>query len=152
MGHILEQLKTVVGKPVRDHTPSPMGAWLDGILESAEEGQLSVSYLVRSEMTNPAGILHGGAVATMLDDIMGMTVYSLGRDAFFATINLSLDFLGTAKVGEKVIARSQVVKAGRSVVFMAAQLENESGKVLAKSSSNLVNSSYSYTKEKPNEL
>lgn len=135
---VLQQLQSLIGVPMAEYSRSPTGAWLNGVLESVEVGCLKAIYTVRPEMANPAGILHGGMASTILDDIMGLTVYSLERDSFFATVTLNVDFLGNVRVGEKVIATAEVVKSGRSVVFMQSSLHDTQGKLLVKSTSNLV--------------
>lgn len=138
MTSVLEQLQSRVGTPMAEYSRSPAGAWLNGVLQSVEPGRLTATYLVRPEMANPAGILHGGMASTMLDDIMGMTVYSLEKESFFATVSLNVDFLGNVRVGDTVTATAEVVKSGRSVVFMQSTLHDAEGKLLVKSNSNLV--------------
>ena len=44
-------------------SPSPLSRWLGGILLQAEEGMLEASFVVRQEMTNPMGTLHGGTIS-----------------------------------------------------------------------------------------
>lgn len=138
---IIDYLKTLIGQ-TNTQSPSPMGRWLAGRLETVEDGSLSLSYDVRPEMTNPAGILHGGALSAMLDDTIGMTVYTLGRETFFATVQLHVDFIKAAKQGETVVARSQLIKAGRQVVHADCSLHNQTGQLLAKASSTLVASHF----------
>lgn len=135
---ILEQLKSLIGVPMAEYSRSPTGVWLNGVLQQVESDCIKATYTVRPEMANPAGILHGGMASTILDDIMGLTVYSLEREAFFATVSLNVEFLANVQVGETVTATAEVVKSGRSVVFMQASLHNEEGKLLVKASSNLV--------------
>ncbi len=121
-----------------EYSRSPTGVWLNGTLLQVEPGCIKATYTVRPEMANPAGILHGGMASTILDDIMGLTVYSLEREAFFATVNLNVDFLANVRVGENVIATAEVIKSGRSVVFMQGTLHDAEGKLLVRSTSNLV--------------
>lgn len=139
--NILKAIQARVGTQNNDSL-SPMGAWLNARIEAVEADSVTLSYEVRPEMSNPAGILHGGASAAMLDDVIGMTVYSLERQEFFATINLNMDYLSAARVGERVIAQSQIVRAGRTVIHATAELRTPAGKLVAKASSNLVASPY----------
>lgn len=133
----LAWLKAHVGKSTKN-SPSPFAHWLDGVLEEAEFGKLSIRYTVRPDMTNPHRTLHGGVIAGMLDDVMGTAVASLGKEQAFVSINLSVDFLQAAKVSDEVIARAEVTRNGRTVIHMKAELFNKSGKILAVSTSNLV--------------
>ena len=120
------------------NSPSPLTSWLKPVVEDAEEGSLTFSFVVRNEMTNPAGTLHGGVIAAMMDDVMGATMFTLPASSFKVSINLNVDFLYAAKEGDKVFARTQVVKNGARIVNITCDLTNEAGKVLAKGYSNLL--------------
>ena len=118
-------------------TPSPTGRWLGGTLTDVELGCLTWQCVVRDEMTNPAGVLHGGMISTMLDDIIGATVFSLGVDYFFTSINLNVDFLSSARRGDVVTVKTHVVRQGENVIHITADLTRED-KLLAKASSNMI--------------
>lgn len=66
-----------------------------------------IDYLIREEMTNPAGRLHGGIQCAMLDDVIGLAAYTLGRDGFHLSVNLATDYLGRADAGEVVRAEGR---------------------------------------------
>ena len=118
-------------------SPSPLGRWLRGTLLAADVDSCSVAYVVRPEMTNPAGILHGGIMAAMLDDLIGITVHLAAGDTFFASVNLAIDYLAAAKVGDEVIARTRIVRRGKRIVNAEGTLELPNGTLLARATSNL---------------
>lgn len=120
--------------------PSPVGRWLKGIVTSAQEGNLEMEYLVRPEMCNPAGTLHGGMIATMMDDLMGGVMFSLNDPYFKMSINLNVDYFATATEGEKVRAHAELVKQGKQLLNAQCSLYNEKGKLLARGYSNLMRS------------
>ncbi|MEQ8714954.1 MAG: PaaI family thioesterase [Cyclobacteriaceae bacterium] len=128
--------KANIGQP-SNNSPSPIGRWLNGKLIKAEEGNLAWEYEIRPEMTNPGAILHGGIASTMLDDVMGATVFSLNNEFMFTSINLNVDFLASAKTGDIVTCEAQVVRKGSNVIHMEAWLK-KGDKVLAKAASNLI--------------
>lgn len=130
--------KASIGKLASEVSISPLGRWLNGKLVAVEDGSLTVEFVVRPEMTNPAQILHGGITASMIDDLMGMTVFSLGRDSFYTTVNLNLDYLAPAKVGDTVIVKTKVIRAGRSVVNIECEARHFDGKIIARATSNLI--------------
>lgn len=138
---ILDALRARIGQ-YNNQSPSPMGVWLNGKLLAVEPGSLTMSYQVRPEMANPGGILHGGACAAMLDDVIGMTVYSLNRPQFFATIQFNLDYLSAAPVGAEVIAQSQLLRAGKTAVYAQCELRTPEGKLLTRASSHLIASPF----------
>lgn len=133
----LAWLQAHIGKSTKN-SPSPFAHWLDGILEEAAFGKVSVRFAVRPDMTNPHNILHGGVISGMLDDVIGTAVASLNKPQAFVSINLSVDFLQAAKVTEEVIAKAEVTRNGRTVVYVRAELIHQSGKILAVATSNLV--------------
>lgn len=135
---ILDYFISNIGKNAGEMSPSPLGRWLNGKLITVEEGSLTVEFVIREEMTNPGKILHGGVTASMLDDVMGMTVFSLGRESFYTTINLSIDYLLPAKVGDVVYVKSKVIRAGKTVINMECEVRNSEHKIIAKCTSNLV--------------
>ncbi len=133
----LTWLKAHIGKSTKN-SPSPFAHWLDGILEEVDFGQLSIRFTVRPDMTNPHGMLHGGVISGMLDDIIGTTVATLDKEQPFVSINLSVDFVQGARVSDEVIAKAKVIRNGRTAVYVQAELFNQSAKLLAVATSNLV--------------
>ena len=136
---VLEFFKSNIGKSTQEaNTPSPYGRWLNGTLIAAEEGELTMEVIVRKDMCNPGGILHGGVATGMMDDLIGMTTFSMGTQAFYATINLSVDFLFAAKPDEKLTVKSKIVRMGKKIAHAEGEIKNEAGQVVAKCTTNLV--------------
>lgn len=138
MNQILEFFKSNIGKHAADMSPSHLGRWLNGKLIAVEEGSVTVEFLVREEMTNPLNILHGGAAASMMDDVMGMTVYMLGRENFYTTVNLSIDYLSPAKAGDTLTVKSKIIRAGKTVIHITCEIQSIDHKIVAKCTSNMV--------------
>jgi uncharacterized protein (TIGR00369 family) len=67
----------------------------------------------------------------MLDDALGPAlVATLGDDQWASTIDLQVQFLGPARPGE-LRGFGRVVRRGRSVAFLAAELRTGSGDIVA---------------------
>lgn len=120
---------------------SPVGRWLNGTLQVADHGRLVADFTVREELSNPAGVLHGGAATAMLDDLIGTMVFSLGREYAYTSVNLSIDFLHAARTGEVVTAIAEVVRAGKNIIHCEGRIEAADGKIIAKCATNLVQTS-----------
>ncbi len=60
--NVLEVIQGMVGQEV-DNSRSPAGNWLLPRLESAERGKVAMSVLIRKEMCNPYGNIHGGMMS-----------------------------------------------------------------------------------------
>lgn len=137
----LEQLRSVIGKEFKAHyTPSPFTRWLQPKVRKVEPGNLVFEYTVREEMLNPAGTLHGGVTAAIMDDLIGATAYSLNEEGYFhPTINLSVDYFATARAGDSILVETQVAKRGRQIVNMLCEVwNNDKTRILARGTSNLI--------------
>ena len=134
---VVQKLKEIVGLPFSS-SPSHFGRWFNGILLDVEKGSLTFSFVVREDMTNPIGTLHGGATAGIIDDIIGLTAATFGHEFFYVTINLSIDYLSGARVGDIIIAKSQTVREGRNISNIECAVKHLDGKIIAKGSSNMV--------------
>lgn len=134
---IVERLRTLIGKPF-SNSPSHFGRWFNGTLLEVEKGSLTFSFLVREDMTNPIGTLHGGATAGIIDDIIGLTAATFGNENFYVTINLSIDYLSGAKVGDIIMASSKTIREGRNISNIECAVKHQDGKIIAKGSSNMI--------------
>lgn len=138
MNKALELFKLQIGKDA-SQSPSPLMQWLNPILLSAAAGELEFSYIVREEMTNPLGIIHGGTTAAIIDDAIGAAVFSLGDAHVYTTISLSVDYFSRAKTGETIIAQTKVNKKGRQIINAECEVWNaDKTRMIAKGISNLI--------------
>ena len=74
------------------------------------------------KLTQHHGVYHGGAVATMADTAAGFAAYSVmtdGRQPL--TIEFKINLLAAASGGD-LIARSDVLRAGRSVIHLRSDV------------------------------
>lgn len=115
--------------------------WLDAKLISFERGQIVLEYLVRPEMTNPAGYLHGGIQVTMLDDAVGTVCAGLGYERATLSIDVHTDFIGVAKSGDILTAKAFIVREGGSIINASAELRDQKSGLVSKMNTNLLISS-----------
>jgi uncharacterized protein (TIGR00369 family) len=121
--------------------PSVVGNWLAGSLRKVAPGEIEIEYTVRKDMINPAQTLHGGMAAMILDEIIGMTAFSLYTEVLYTSINLQVDFLRPARLGDKLLASARVVRQGKQVIHLEADIRRADGKIIAKGSSNMARTS-----------
>ena len=100
---------------------------------------------MREDQCNHAGVLHGGIISTMLDELMGMTLITIEIDYLYVTINLHVDFLFGAKAGEIITVTSEVFRVGKKIANVEAKMYNAEGKILAKGTSNLAATSIPFS-------
>jgi len=119
---------------VEGRTPMPPAAVTLGwelISVSPEEGTIEVAFTATDAFLNPAGVVQGGFLAAMLDDTLGPAlVAGLSPGDFAPTTDLHVQFLRPARPG-RLIGRGRVVRRGRDVAFLAAELADERGTVVA---------------------
>jgi len=133
----LELFKTQIGKKL-DKTPSAAGNWLGGTLLEIDLHHIKVAYTIRPDMCNPGKILHGGIASLMLDDVIGMGNFVAGSEYLMTSINLNVDFLSSAQIGEALEVTAKLVRSGSNLNHWEAVIKKESGKIVAKASSNLI--------------
>jgi uncharacterized protein (TIGR00369 family) len=86
----------------------------------------------KPEFRQPAGVWHGGVIATMLDTVVVPAVGS-GYDeprALF-TIDMQLRYLSSIAPKEDAIAEGWVVRRGRQIVSCDAEVRSSSGELAA---------------------
>ncbi len=135
---LLEMMKGMVNQPMNPLAP-PFTKWLNGTLKKAEYGSLEMDFEVREEMCNPLGIIHGGVSAAIIDEMIGMTMASLGADTHYLSINLHVDFISKAKKGETVKAITKLIRMGDKVANLECEIYNSMNHIVARGVSNLVN-------------
>ncbi len=89
-------------------------------IDSVEGGQIT-SMLPYSEniIGNPAtGVIHGGALTTLLDTTCGMSVpLALGEFRLSPTLDLRIDYMSAAKPHLDIYGRAEVYRITKNVVF-----------------------------------
>lgn len=91
----------------------------------------------REEILQAGGLVHGGAIASLLDAVMVPAVGAvLERDAVYSTVDMHVQFIRgiTAADPEDAVAEGIVVRRGRNTVFCESRaLGATTGRLLAKS-------------------
>lgn len=130
-------LKENIGKHVEGKA-SPFSNWLNGkIVAVDDEGHMQMAFEMRPEMLNPFGLAHGGVIAAILDELMGMQLFiKTSYEDKFLALNLTVDFIKAVKPGEILYGAPVIVKQGRRVATITCQLKNEAGLVIAQGSTN----------------
>jgi uncharacterized protein (TIGR00369 family) len=100
-------------------------------VESVGPGTATLLLPVREEIMRNDGIVHGGAIASVIDSAFAFAIIPLLADnERTVTIDLTIHYLRPLSSGvSKTVAR--VVRAGRRVVTVSAELFDENGKLAA---------------------
>ena len=85
----------------------------------------------RPELNQPQGLMHGGAIATLIDTVVVPaigTAYDTERP--FSTLEMTVRYLGPVRK-EDLVAEGWVTRRGKRVVFCDAEVRTASSVVVA---------------------
>ena len=116
---------------VEDAVPMAKTLGIRTVSISREEIALALDW--RPEITQPAGLLHGGAIMTLADTAGGALSYANLPEGSTgtSTIESKTNFLSAVQSGT-VTATARVLKAGRSVVVIETEVTDDTGRLVAK--------------------
>lgn len=100
-------------------------------IESVEPGHAVLSMQIRNDLKQNHGIAHGGSIAAVIDSAMALAIMPLlAETERTTTVDLTIHYLrplsqGTAR------ASARVVRAGKRVITVSAELFDEQEKLAA---------------------
>lgn len=122
-------------------TPSPHSMLLGSefVGWDADTQTATMRFTVQDQMCTWRGGVQGGLVAGYLDDVMGYA-YVASTDGREAPLNLdlSMSLIRLIPQGATVTGTGRVVKAGRRVLFLEAELHDDEGRLLARATSTAI--------------
>ena len=88
---------------------------------------------MRDDLRQPSGVLHGGVTATLIDTTMAFAVRTrLPMDQATATIDLTVHYL-RPHISGTLTCTARVVRAGKRIFTVSADVVGEGGKLIATS-------------------
>ncbi|MFA6032989.1 MAG: PaaI family thioesterase [Myxococcota bacterium] len=112
--------------------PPPCFTFMNAELLEAQGGHSKLRFAPSASMENPFGVIQGGILAGMLDDVLGPAGMTMAGGRAFSTIQMSVNYLGRAYAGQPLLGVGHVIKAGKTQMLIEAELMRESdGEVLA---------------------
>src|SRR5919202_5527023 len=108
-----------------DPIPSGFAERIGARSEQTGEGRAVVRFEVTDEHLNPAGTLHGGVLATLVDTAMGQAVRSrTGEDDVPATSQLTVTYLRPGKPGHLQVT-AELRMQGEHLTVCEADVEQD---------------------------
>jgi uncharacterized protein (TIGR00369 family) len=86
----------------------------------SRKGEKSVSMGLRlaKAHTNARGLIHGGLIASLADNAMGYScAQATDWKTSFVTVSLSVDFVGSAGIGQWLAVDCEVIRTGSTLCF-----------------------------------
>jgi uncharacterized protein (TIGR00369 family) len=98
-----------------------------------EEPDWAYGILAGPEHMNPAGLVHGGLLMSLMDHALSAIAWeAVGRRAC-VTVQMDTKFLSSARKGSFLVARGRVTRATASMVFMNGMVSVENKEILVAS-------------------
>ena len=114
-----------------DHVRESFGrqkamALIGASLSVVESGRVEIELPYRDEITQQKGYVHGGIIGMIADNACGYAAYSLmPASASLVTVEYKINILAPAR--GSLVARGEVVKAGRTLTVARAEVYAEDG-------------------------
>jgi uncharacterized protein (TIGR00369 family) len=100
---------------------------IGGELTRVEPGIIEIMLPYRTDLTQQHGYVHAGIVTTIADSACGYAAYTLmppGSDVL--AVEFKVNLMRPAK-GETFVARAEVIKAGRTLTVVRADVHGVTG-------------------------
>ena len=109
----------------------PFAKMLGMRLIDIRPNEATVEIAMRDDLRQPSGVLHGGVTATLIDTAMAFAVRThLDDTEPTATIDLTVHFLRPLVEG-KAICTARVVRPGKRIFTVSADVRDQNGKLIA---------------------
>ncbi len=124
----------ILGRMIAGELPNaPMARQMNFYLAEARDGYVAFKGTPLRDHYNPAGVVHGGWAATILDSALGCCVWTkmpAGKAYTTAEFKVNLIRPITDQTGE-VICEASVIHVGRNLATCEGTLKTIEGKLLA---------------------
>jgi uncharacterized protein (TIGR00369 family) len=113
---------------------SPVTEPWEPLFSRRVDGTVQIGFTLRNAHCNSRGFLHGGVIAALADNAMGLSCGSrLHSVQGLVTVSLGVDYVGAAKIGQWLQIEPRVLRAGKSMAFADALIRAD-GDVIARAS------------------
>jgi acyl-CoA thioesterase len=100
-------------------------------LEKVALGEATLTLAIRPELSQNHGVVHGGAIASLIDTATAFAILTLLEpDERVTTVDLTISYLRPALEGQ-LRATARVLRQGRRLLTVSAEVTDRSGTLLA---------------------
>ena len=101
------------------------------VIDDAGQGMAKSHMTVTEPLTNLVQRLHGGALATLIDNIFGVTCRTIGAEV--VTQSITTNLIRNTEIGRKIYAEAHIHHAGRTTIVLEADVFTDEQKLMAHS-------------------
>ena len=101
-----------------------------------ETKTLILSFPVEEYMRNPAGVMHGGAVAGAMDITMGSLTFYMSGENLTPTITMNVSYERPIPTGKRLFVEATCLSCGRTMAYASSRawVEGAPEKIVASAS------------------
>ena len=103
------------------------------LFRTISKNEYEFKTIIERKHLNKAGITHGGYIASIIDAGAGTGAHRSTNKKPCVTISLDIKFIGSTRLGDKIIGFTKIQKITNSMVFLICHLESK-GKLIASAS------------------
>lgn len=123
-----ERERAIREKFEENHFPKLLGMELDEI----EPGHARLSVEVRQELLQLQGVMHGGAIASLIDTAVAFAIIGVSEpNDRFTTVEMKVNYLSAIR-GGRVTADARLIRDGRRIIVADCDVFDEKGRLAAK--------------------
>src|SRR5262249_17706467 len=109
----------------------PFGDLVGLRLDAVEPGLATMSFQVRDELLQNNGVVHGGAIATLIDSTAAFAIIPLlEEEETTTTVDLTISYVRPLRKG-MAQATAKVLRKGSRVIVLTAEVLDEAGNLAA---------------------
>ena len=128
ISQLSESQKERIEKSVRN---VPFGDLVGLRLDAVEPGLATMSLQVRAELLQNNGVVHGGAIATLIDSTAAFAIIPLlEQDETTTTVDLTVSYVRPLREG-MAQATARVLRKGSRVIVLTAEVLDGAGNLAA---------------------
>ena len=111
-----------------NHFPKLLGIVIDDV----QQGRARLSLEVRKDLLQLQGVMHGGAIASLIDTAVAFAIVGASEpDDRFTTVEMKVNYLSAIREG-RVIAEARLIRNGRRIIVAECDVFDSKGQLAAK--------------------
>ena len=120
--------------------PPPIAELLRMQAVEADDGRVTFTCAPDASMYNPLGVVHGGAICTLLDTAAACALHTtLPAGLSYTSVEIKVSYLKAVTVDSGTLtAVGTVIKAGSRIGFAEANVTDAAGRLVATATSTLL--------------
>ena len=123
-----ERIEAIKEKFATNNFPQYLGVELD----SLEPGRARLGLEVRQELLQLQGVMHGGAIASLIDTAVAFAIISVSEpEDRFTTVEMKVNYLSAIREG-RVVADARLLRDGRRIIVADCDVFDSRGRLAAK--------------------